>query len=130
MTLMRDLVLVRRISVTEKTSGSIVIPDTAIIEDLDKPRLGVVLEVGPDVREVRNLDRVMIEPGKGMELEWQPDNGDLFDDEIWDCVIVPESTIMAVLNQLDPEQVGLGRADVGPNIEARSDWEYGRYVPA
>lgn len=120
----RRNVLVRRIKFTERRYGSLVLPDTGYIEDLDKPRLGIVLEVGPECREVKALDKVLIEPGVGMELAYQPDPGMLFDEEVWDAVIVSEDNVICVIEKVDADALGeeAGVQQLIGGVEVKGDY--------
>jgi chaperonin GroES len=71
---LHDRVLVRRIDEEEKTSGGIIIPDTA----KEKPMQGEVIAVGPGARdesgklvplEVRVGDRVLFGKWSGTEVK-------------------------------------------------------------
>ena len=89
---LHDRVLVRRVTAEEKTSGGIIIPDTA----KEKPQEGEVIAVGPgtlnDKGELRPLDvkagdRILF--GKWSGTEVKLDNEEL--------LIMKESDIMGVL---------------------------------
>jgi chaperonin GroES len=89
---LHDRVLVRRIEQDEKTSGGIIIPDTA----QEKPTEGEVLAVGSGVRDengelqpldVKAGDRILFGKWSGTEVE--------LDGE--DLLIMKESDIMGVL---------------------------------
>jgi chaperonin GroES len=89
---LHDRVLVRRVTAEEKTSGGIIIPDTA----KEKPQEGEVISVGPgtlnDKGELRALDvkagdRILF--GKWSGTEVKLDNEEL--------LIMKESDIMGVL---------------------------------
>ncbi|MCH6577444.1 MAG: co-chaperone GroES [Alphaproteobacteria bacterium] len=89
---LHDRVLVRRIEQDEKTTGGIIIPDTA----QEKPTEGEVLAVGSGVRDengelqpldVKAGDRILFGKWSGTEVE--------LDGE--DLLIMKESDIMGVL---------------------------------
>ena len=89
---LHDRVLVRRVTAEEKTSGGIIIPDTA----KEKPQEGEVIAAGPgtlnDKGELRPLDvkagdRVLF--GKWSGTEVKLDNEEL--------LIMKETDIMGVL---------------------------------
>ena len=91
---LHDRVVVRRIEAEEKTSGGIIIPDTA----KEKPMEGEVVAVGPGARDesgkvqpldVKAGDRVLF--GKWSGTEVKLDNEDL--------VIIKESDIMGIIEQ-------------------------------
>ncbi|MCG2632771.1 co-chaperone GroES [Bradyrhizobium sp. WYCCWR 13023] len=71
---LHDRVLVRRIDAEEKTSGGIIIPDTA----KEKPQQGEIIAVGPGVRneqgqlvplDVKTGDRVLFAKWSGTEVK-------------------------------------------------------------
>ncbi len=89
---LHDRVLVRRIEQDEKTTGGIIIPDTA----KEKPTEGEVLAVGSGVRDengklqpldVKDGDRILFGKWSGTEVE--------LDGE--ELLIMKESDIMGVL---------------------------------
>jgi chaperonin GroES len=89
---MHDRVLVRRIEQEEKTSGGIIIPDTA----KEKPMEGQVIAVGPGGRDgtgklipidVKTGDRVLFGKWSGTEVK--------IDGE--ELLIMKESDIMGVI---------------------------------
>ena len=89
---LHDRVLVRRIEADEKTSGGIIIPDTA----KEKPQEGEIVAVGPGARDeagrinaldVRVGDRILF--GKWSGTEVKIDGQDL--------LIMKESDIMGVV---------------------------------
>jgi len=91
---LHDRVVVRRIEAEEKTSGGIIIPDTA----KEKPMEGEVVAVGPGARgedgkvqplDVKAGDRVLF--GKWSGTEVKLDNEDL--------IIMKESDIMGIIEQ-------------------------------
>jgi chaperonin GroES len=89
---LHDRVVVRRIEAEEKTSGGIIIPDTA----KEKPQEGEVLAVGPGTRDDRGHlaelsvkvgDRILFGKWSGTEVK--------IDDE--DLLIMKESDILGVV---------------------------------
>jgi chaperonin GroES len=89
---LHDRVVVRRIEAEEKTSGGIIIPDTA----KEKPQEGEVLAVGPGARDdngalvalsVQAGDRILFGKWSGTEVR--------IDGE--DLLIMKESDILGIL---------------------------------
>ncbi len=89
---LQDRVLIRRIESDEKTSGGIIIPDTA----KEKPQEGEVVSVGPGLRsedgkvhplDVKAGDRVLFGKWSGSEVK--------LDGE--ELIIMKESDILGVL---------------------------------
>jgi chaperonin GroES len=91
---LHDRVVVRRIEAEEKTSGGIIIPDTA----KEKPQEGEVIAVGPGARaedgtvtalDVQAGDRILF--GKWLGTEVRIDGEEL--------LIMKESDILGVIEQ-------------------------------
>ena len=91
---LHDRVVVRRIDAEEKTSGGIIIPDTA----KEKPQEGEVIGVGPGARnetgdlispDVKPGDRVLFGKWSGTEVK--------IDGE--DLLIMKESDILGVIEK-------------------------------
>ena len=89
---LHDRVLIRRVEAEEKTSGGIIIPDTA----KEKPMEGEVIAVGPGARgedgkiqplDVKAGDRVLFGKWSGTEVK--------LDGE--DLIIMKESDLMGIL---------------------------------
>ena len=89
---LHDRVLVRRVEAEEKTSGGIIIPDTA----KEKPQEGEVVAAGPGARdengklvplELKAGDRILMGKYSGSEIK--------IDDV--DYVILREDEILAVI---------------------------------
>ena len=89
---LHDRVVIKRIEAEEKTSGGIIIPDTA----KEKPQEGEVIAVGPGARDeqgrvtpldVKAGDRVLFGKWSGTEIK--------IDGE--DLLIMKESDILGVL---------------------------------
>ena len=89
---LHDRVVIRRLSAEEKTSGGIIIPDTA----QEKPMEGEVVAVGPGARneqgqivtlEVKAGDRILFGKWSGTEVK--------FDGE--ELLIMKESDIMGIV---------------------------------
>ena len=91
---LHDRVVVRRVDEEEKTSGGIIIPDTA----KEKPSQGEVLAVGPGARDedgkrvpmdVKPGDRILFGKWSGTEVK--------IDGE--DLLIMKESDVMGVIEK-------------------------------
>ncbi len=91
---LHDRVVVRRIEEDEKTSGGIIIPETA----KEKPMQGEVLAVGPGERnekgqitplDVKAGDRILFGKWSGTEVKMDGD----------ELLIMKESDIMGVLEE-------------------------------
>ncbi len=89
---LHDRVVIRRVEAEEKTTGGIIIPDTA----KEKPMEGEVVAVGPGARgedgkiqplDVRAGDRVLFGKWSGTEVK--------LDSE--DLIIMKESDIMGII---------------------------------
>ena len=94
---LHDRVVVRRIEAEEKTSGGIIIPDTA----KEKPQEGEVVAVGPGARDdsgqlvelsVKAGDRILLGKWSGTEVK--------IDGE--DLLIMKESDILGVIDNVVP----------------------------
>ena len=94
---LHDRVVVRRIEAEEKTSGGIIIPDTA----KEKPQEGEVVAVGPGTRDdsgslvelsVKAGDRILFGKWSGTEVK--------IDGE--DLLIMKESDILGVVENVVP----------------------------
>jgi chaperonin GroES len=94
---LHDRVVVRRIEAEEKTSGGIIIPDTA----KEKPQEGEVVAVGPGARDdngtlvelsVKAGDRILFGKWSGTEVK--------IDGE--DLLIMKESDILGVVDNVVP----------------------------
>jgi chaperonin GroES len=97
---LQDRVLVRRIEQEEKTSGGIIIPETA----KEKPMEGEIMAVGPGTRgddgklhplDVKAGDRVLF--GKWSGTEIKIDNEEL--------VVMKESDIMGIVEETAARKV-------------------------
>ena len=91
---LHDRVLIRRVEAEEKTTGGIIIPDTA----REKPMEGEVVAVGPGARgedgkvqplDVKAGDRVLFGKWSGTEVK--------LDSE--ELIIMKESDLMGILDQ-------------------------------
>ncbi|MDQ0249523.1 chaperonin GroES [Sphingomonas kyeonggiensis] len=89
---MHDRVVVRRIEAEEKTSGGIIIPDTA----KEKPQEGEVIAVGPGARDangtlvalsVKAGDHILFGKWSGTEVKIEGE----------DLLIMKESDILGVI---------------------------------
>lgn len=96
---LHDRILVRRIEVDEKTSGGIIIPDTA----KEKPQEGEVIAAGPGARDdsgqlqpldVKVGDRILFGKWSGTEIKL---NGE-------DLLIMKESDVLGVIELTDKIQ--------------------------
>ena len=94
---LHDRVVVRRIEAEEKTSGGIIIPDTA----KEKPQEGEVVAVGPGVRDdsgnlielsVRAGDRILFGKWSGTEVKIGGE----------ELLIMKESDILGVIDIVVP----------------------------
>ena len=94
---LHDRVVVRRIEAEEKTSGGIIIPDTA----KEKPQEGEIVAVGPGARDdsgqlvelsVKAGDRILFGKWSGTEVK--------IDGE--DLLIMKESDILGVIDNVVP----------------------------
>ena len=94
---LHDRVVVRRIEAEEKTSGGIIIPDTA----KEKPQEGEIVAVGPGTRDdsgslvalsVKTGDRILFGKWSGTEVK--------IDGE--DLLIMKESDILGVVETAVP----------------------------
>lgn len=94
---LHDRVVVRRIEAEEKTSGGIIIPDTA----REKPQEGEVVAVGPGTRDekgslielsVKAGDRILFGKWSGTEVK--------IDGE--DLLIMKESDILGIIDNVVP----------------------------
>ncbi len=93
---LHDRVVVRRIEAEEKTSGGIIIPDTA----KEKPQEGEVVAVGPGTRsedgtvtalDVQAGDRILFGKWSGTEVRIEGE----------DLLIMKESDILGVIEQAE-----------------------------
>ena len=91
---LHDRVLIRRVEEEAKTSGGIIIPDTA----KEKPMEGEIIAVGPGARgedgklhplDVKSGDRVLFGKWSGAEIK--------LDGE--DLIVMKESDILGVIDQ-------------------------------
>ena len=89
---LHDRVLVRRVEADEKTSGGIIIPDTA----KEKPQEGEVVSVGPGARDDKGVvnalelkagDRILFGKWSGTEVK--------IDGE--DLIIMKETDILGIV---------------------------------
>ncbi|MBZ9647097.1 co-chaperone GroES [Sphingobium sp. 3R8] len=96
---LHDRVVVRRIEAEEKTSGGIIIPDTA----REKPQEGEVVAIGPGARDdsgqlvelsVKAGDRILFGKWSGTEVKI---NGE-------DLLIMKESDILGVIDDVVPQK--------------------------
>jgi chaperonin GroES len=89
---LQDRVLVRRVDEDEKTSGGIIIPDTA----KEKPSQGEVVSIGPGERD-DNGKRVALDVKPGDKVlfgKWSGTEVKVGDEEL---LIMKESDIMGIV---------------------------------
>jgi chaperonin GroES len=89
---LHDRVLVRRVDEDEKTSGGIIIPDTA----KEKPSQGEVVSIGPGERD-DNGKRVALDVKQGDKVlfgKWSGTEVKVGDEEL---LIMKESDIMGIV---------------------------------
>tara|TARA_B100001027_G_scaffold146711_1_gene102525 strand:+ start:90 stop:416 length:327 start_codon:yes stop_codon:yes gene_type:complete len=89
---LHDRVLVRRVDEDEKTSGGIIIPDTA----KEKPSQGEIVSVGPGERD-DNGNRVTLDVKKGDKIlfgKWSGTEVNVNGEEL---LIMKESDIMGIV---------------------------------
>jgi chaperonin GroES len=89
---LHDRVVVRRIEAEEKTSGGIIIPDTA----REKPQEGEVVAVGPGLRDDSgSLVALSVEPGDRILFgKWSGTEVKIDGEEL---LIMKESDILGVI---------------------------------
>ena len=89
---LHDRVVIRRVNAEEKTTGGIIIPDTA----QEKPMEGKVLSVGPGTRneqgqlvplDVKEGDRILFGKWSGTEVKLDAE----------ELLIIKESDIMGII---------------------------------
>ena len=89
---LHDRVLVRRVDEDEKTTGGIIIPDTA----KEKPSQGEIVSVGPGERD-DNGNRVTLDVKKGDKIlfgKWSGTEVNVGGEEL---LIMKESDIMGIV---------------------------------
>ena len=89
---LHDRVLVRRVDEDEKTTGGIIIPDTA----KEKPSQGEIVSVGPGERD-DNGNRVTLDVKKGDKIlfgKWSGTEVNVNGEEL---LIMKESDIMGIV---------------------------------
>jgi chaperonin GroES len=91
---LQDRLLVRRLNAEEKTSGGIIIPDTA----QEKPQEGEVVAVGPGGRDERG-QRVPVEVSVGDRILFGKWSATEVKIEGKDYVILKETDVMGVLER-------------------------------
>jgi len=94
---LHDRVVVRRIDAEEKTSGGIIIPDTA----REKPQEGEVVAVGPGLRdESGKLIELSVKPGDRILFgKWSGTEVKIGGEEL---LIMKESDILGVVDTVVP----------------------------
>lgn len=102
---LHDRVLVRRVEEDTKSTGGIIIPDTA----QEKPMEGIVIETGPGARDDRGKfvaldvkagDRILFGKWSGTEVKI---NGE-------DYLIMSESDVMGVIDASKPAKKAIKKA--------------------
>ena len=89
---LHDRVLVRRVDEDEKTTGGIIIPDTA----KEKPSQGEIVSVGPGERD-DNGNRVTLDVKKGDKVLFGKWSGTEVNVDGEELLIMKESDIMGIL---------------------------------
>jgi chaperonin GroES len=89
---LHDRIVVRRIAATEKTSGGILIPDTA----REKPMEGEVVAVGPGARDEQGkIQPLDVHPGdRVLFAKWSGTEVKLDGEEL---LIIKESDVMGIV---------------------------------
>ena len=88
---LHDRVLVRRVDEDEKTTGGIIIPDTA----KEKPSQGEIVSVGPGERD-DNGNRVTLDVKKGDKVLFGKWSGTEVNVDGEELLIMKESDIMGI----------------------------------
>lgn len=91
---LHDRLVVRRLNAEEKTSGGIIIPDTA----QEKPQEGEVVAVGPGARDERG-QRIPLDVAVGDRILFGKWSGTEVKIDGKDYVIVKQDDIMGVLER-------------------------------
>ena len=91
---LRDKVVVERSEAEEKTSGGILLPDTA----KDKPKQGTVVAVGPG-RVLENGETKALEVKKGDKVLFGGYAGSEIKHDGKDYLILSEGEILAILSK-------------------------------
>ncbi|MAT23280.1 MAG: co-chaperone GroES [Rhodobiaceae bacterium] len=89
---LHDRVLVRRVDEDEKTTGGIIIPDTA----KEKPSQGEIVSVGPGERD-DNGNRVTLDVKKGDKVLFGKWSGTEVNVDGEELLIMKESDIMGIV---------------------------------
>ena len=89
---LHDRVLVRRVDEDEKTTGGIIIPDTA----KEKPSQGEIVSVGPGERD-DNGNRVTLDLKKGDKVLFGKWSGTEVNVDGEELLIMKESDIMGIV---------------------------------
>ena len=89
---LHDRVLVKRLDEDEKTSGGIIIPDTA----KEKPSEGEVIAVGPGARD-EDGDRIELDVAAGDRILFGKWSGTEVKVDGVDYLIMKESDIMGII---------------------------------
>ncbi len=91
---LHDRLVVRRLNAEEKTSGGIIIPDTA----QEKPLEGEVVAVGPGARDERGL-RIPLDVKAGDRILFGKWSGTEVKIDGKDYVIIKQDDVMGVLER-------------------------------
>ena len=91
---LHDRLVVRRLNAEEKTSGGIIIPDTA----QEKPLEGEVVAVGPGARDERGL-RIPLDVAVGDRILFGKWSGTEVKIDGKDYVIIKQDDVMGVLER-------------------------------
>lgn len=91
---LHDRLVVRRLNAEEKTSGGIIIPDTA----QEKPQEGEVVAVGPGARDERG-QRIPLDVAAGDRVLFSKWSGTEVKIDGKDYVIIKQDDVMGVLER-------------------------------
>jgi chaperonin GroES len=91
---LHDRLVVRRLNAEEKTSGGIIIPDTA----QEKPQEGEVVAVGPGARDERG-QRIPLDVAAGDRILFGKWSGTEVKIDGKDYVIIKQDDVMGVLER-------------------------------
>lgn len=97
--LLRDRVLVKRLSEEEKTESGIIIPDTA----KEKPQMGIVVDAGPG-KLLKNGKVLPLEVKKGDKVVFPKYAGSEFKIKGEEHLIMHEDDILGIVEEGDEEK--------------------------
>jgi chaperonin GroES len=89
-----DRVVIKQLEAEEKTSGGIILPDTA----KEKPQAGKVVAVGPG-KTLKNGQRSKMNVKKNDEVIYSKYIGNEVDVDGEKCVIIKENDILAIVEK-------------------------------